>query len=516
MIVFEWVLAMLVGAMLLSAFAHRLKVPYPVFLAVGGAAMAFIPSAPQLVLEPELALALFVAPVLLDAAYDTSVRDLKENWLPVGSLVIVAVTLTAATVAIVVRFLVPSMPWAAAVALGAIVAPPDAAAATAVLRQVRLPHRLLVILEGESLLNDASALLIYRVAVTAVAGGLSSTRLASLATLVVPGSILFGALTAPLYTRLLLRIKYVPSNILMQFIGTFGMWLLAERLGLSGILTVVTFGIVLARQTAESVPARVRVPSFAVWETVVFVLNVLAFVVVGLQLRPIWERLSAGQRSGFLGVAAAVLLTVILVRIGWVMTYNALVRWKIRRFGMRSDRPLFAPTVQSGLIISWCGMRGIVTLAAALALPEKFPHRDLIVLCAFAVVLGTLLIQGLTIRPLLSRLKLRADTTVEDEKTLARCAALRAGIAAIDGDESVEANALRAEFQDSLRRALEDPQHRPPERLAGDEVRRRAVVASRHSLAELRSKGRIGDAAYHSLEEEFDWLELATGGRDES
>ena len=169
MLAFEWIIGLLLGAVLLSALARRLKVPYPTFLAIGGMLLAFVPGGPSWTLEPDLALALFVAPVLLDAAFDTSLRDLRNNWLPVSTLVFVAVGLTTASVAVLVHWLLPDMPWAAAVALGAIVAPPDAAAATAILRQVKLPYRLLKILEGESLLNDASALLIYRVAVGAVA-----------------------------------------------------------------------------------------------------------------------------------------------------------------------------------------------------------------------------------------------------------------------------------------------------------------------------------------------------------
>jgi monovalent cation/hydrogen antiporter len=167
MIVLQWILALLLGAVLLAALARRIGVPSPALLALGGVAVAFLPNGPRLSLDPELALALFVAPVLLDAAFDSSLRDLQDNWFPVTCLIVIAVSVTTAAVALVARWLVPAMPWAVAVALGAVVAPPDAAAATAVLKEVRLPHRLLVILEGESLLNDASALLIYRLAVGA-------------------------------------------------------------------------------------------------------------------------------------------------------------------------------------------------------------------------------------------------------------------------------------------------------------------------------------------------------------
>ncbi len=191
MAVFELVLALLFGGVALALLAPRLGVPWPALLALAGAALAFVPGVPEVALDPELALALFVAPVLLDAAYDASSRDLRDNWAPVGGLVLGAVGLTVVAVAVVARWLEPSLPWAAAVALGAIVAPPDAAAAAAVLRQVRLPHRVMVILEGESLLNDATALLIYRVAVGAVAGGLMAWTVPMLA-LSAAGGVLLG------------------------------------------------------------------------------------------------------------------------------------------------------------------------------------------------------------------------------------------------------------------------------------------------------------------------------------
>lgn len=514
MVVFEWILLMLTGAVVLSAIANRIKVPYPVLLAVGGAAVAFLPHGPQFALDPALALALFVAPMLLDAAYDTSLRDLKEAWFTVGLLVVVAVCATAGAVAVVAHWLVPDMPWAAAIALGAIVAPPDAGAATAVLRQIRLPLRLMTVLEGESLLNDASSLLIYRIAVITVAGEMTGWQLTAYAALVVPLSILLGAAVAVVYPRILIRIESVPTQIVMQFVGVFGLWLLAEKLHLSAILAVVVFGIMIARNMGAYMPARIRVPSFAVWEVVVFVLNVLAFLIVGLQLRPILSPLSVPERWEYFGVAGAVLLTCILVRIAVVMPYNFLYRRHYAKGGLSNVSILYAPTVATGSIIAWCGMRGIVTLAAALALPDGFPYRDLITLCAFAVVLGTLLIQGLTIRPLLAFLKLREDDSLERETNLARCAALRAGLAAIDGDQSPAGRALRDEFNETLSRATETPDHRLPKRLAGDEVRQRALTASRKVLLDMRDNGKIGDAAFHKLEEEFDWLELATGEKD--
>src|SRR5262249_22997703 len=289
---FEWIIGLLLGAVALSALARKAKVPYPTFLAAGGALLAFVPASPSWTLEPQLALALFVAPVLLDAAFDTSLRDLRNNWIPVSTLVVVAVGFTTAVVAVVAHRMIADMPWAAAIALGAIVAPPDAAAATAILRQVNLPYRMLKILEGESLLNDASALLIYRVAIGAVAAQhLSWGQFAPLVVVTLAGSLAFGYLSARLWMLVTRRVSDVPSAIIMQFAGTFTVWIVAEHISLSGILTIVAYAFTISRAAPARTPARLRVPSYAVWETAVFILNVLAFILIGMQLGPIWTRL---------------------------------------------------------------------------------------------------------------------------------------------------------------------------------------------------------------------------------
>ena len=518
MLIFEWILGILLGAVLLSALARRIGVPYPALLALGGTVVAFIPGAPRIILDPELALALFVAPVLLDAAYDTSPRDLKDNWVPVTSLVLIAVCLTTGAVAVVAHALT-GMPWAAAIALGAIVAPPDAAAATAALRQLNLPHRIITVLEGESLLNDASALLIYRVAVTAATvGGITVAHAAPLLLLSVVGSLILGPVLALTYMRLMTAMDWSddrPSSIILQFIGTFGVWLLADRLGLSGILTIVAYAITIARRAPATTSAHLRVPSYAVWETVVFVLNVLAFALIGLQIGPIFEMLGSGQRLRYLLVAAAVLATVILVRFAWVMSYNWVVRRHIRRHGFHPPRPMAAPTVKSGLLVSWCGMRGIVTLAAAFALPDgeagaSFPHRDLIVFVAFCVVLGTLVMQGFTLRPLLLKLNLSDDDPVGQEVARARTAAYRAALAALDGDHSPLAEAIRVELQVGLLQANGDGGELA-EGAPEDDLRLRAVRAAREAVLAMRQSGDIGDNAFHRLEEQIDRLELSVG-----
>jgi Na+/H+ antiporter len=506
---FEWFIAVLLGAVVLSALARRIKVPYPTFLALGGALLASVPSGPSWTLEPDLALALFVAPVLLDAAFDTSLRDLRNNWLPVSTLVFAAVGFTTVAVAVVARWLRPDMPWAAAIALGAIVAPPDAAAATAILRQVKLPYRIVKILEGESLLNDAGALLIYRVAVgAALVQHFSWSEFAPSIVMALAGSLVAGYLFARISMALSSRITDVPSSIIVQFAGTFTVWIVAEHIGLSGILTIVAYAITIARTAPARMSARLRVPSYAVWETVVFVLNVLAFVLIGLQLRPIWERLDDPVRLSYCLFAAAMLGVTVLTRISWVALYGTMLQLLIRVGLYRPTRSMVVPTLKGGTVVAWCGMRGIVTLAAAFALPPGFPGRDLILLTAFAVVLGSLVIQGLTLRPLILALRLTDDDPVAAEVARAREAAYRAALDEIDGDPSEAAEILRHEYRALLLRAKGDGGLSTGE-LPADPLRRRAIGAARRAIIALRQSEDIGDDAFHQLEEEFDWAELS-------
>jgi monovalent cation/hydrogen antiporter len=512
----EQLLGLFVAAVILAAAARRVGAPYPVFLALGGALLAFLPVASSFTLPPQLVLALFVAPILLDAAYDASLRDLRENWAPVTGLVIFAVGFTTAAVAVVVRTLIPTMPWAPAIVLGAVIAPPDAVAATAVLRPLRPPHRLLTILEGESLLNDASALLIYRLAVGAVAtNGFSIAAVAPTFLLAVAGSVVVGPALGWVTLKVMDRVQHVPTAIILQFVSTFGVWMLAEHLGLSGVLTMVCYAITVAQTAPERIPARIRIPSYAVWETVVFALNILAFIFIGLQIRPILESLEAADRGRYFVVAGAVLLTVIVVRFAWHMSFNAVVRWRHRRFGFHPPRPMLRPTIGSGLIISWAGMRGIVSLAAALALASAFPYRDLIVLTAFSVVVGTLVIQGLTLKPLLRALDLHDDDPVGRELRAARERALRAGLASFARDESPVAEAVRQEFTAHLTDQRANGDAGDTTRSAHSELHRGALQAARQAVLAMRANDEIGDDAFHQIEEELDWLEMAGGSKEE-
>ena len=518
---FESLLAVLLVAVVLAAIARRVGAPYPSFLALGGAVLAFIPGAPAFSIDPEVALAIFVAPVLLDAAYDSSPRDLKDYWVPVASLAIVSVALTTAAVAIVARAVVPTMPWAAAIALGAIVSPPDAAAAIAVLKQLRPPHRILTILSGESLLNDATALLIYRLAVGAV--GMTAFSFGSLAPtllLVIAGSIIAGPVFGWIVMKLTSRVRDVPTAIILQFIFAFGVWILAEKLGLSAVLTMFCFAVFVARSAPARTPARMRVPSYAVWETAVFLLNVLAFVFIGLQVRPILAGLDPDTRTRYLRVAGLVLVTVIVVRIAWVSLHTSVVLWKNRRFGFRPTRTgQQPPTLAGSLVVSWSGMRGIITLAAALALPHdgtEFPYRDLILVTAFAVVIGTLVLQGLTLKPLIRVLRLRDDDPVGRETDFARRRALEAALATLDGDSSPAAEAVRQELAAHLSHAAEGEKRTDVPGSSHEEIHERALAAARQTVLEMRDRDEIGDDAFHRLEEQLDWVELGVGAEREA
>jgi Na+/H+ antiporter len=505
--VFELVIGLLLGGAVLAALARRLGLPYPALLALAGTGLALMPGTPTVMLDPELALALFVAPVLLDAAFDASPRDLREHWRAVASLALVAVGLTVVAVAVTARWLVPDLPWAAAIALGAIVAPPDAAAATAVLRQLRPPHRLLVILEGESLFNDASALLIYRLAVGAGMGAVvAGWEVVPTLVLVSAGSIVLGLVLSRIMLKVTTWIHDVATAVIVQFVGTFGVWLLAEAAHLSGILTMVVYAMAVARDAPALMPARIRIPSYAVWEVAVFVLNVLAFILVGLQLKPIVARLEPAEAATYLGTAGAVCLVVIVVRVLWVMG-TELLGWLRHRAGRAPAGRCGSP--RNAAVVAWCGMRGIVTLAAALALPAEFPFRELILVTAFSVVLGTLVLQGLTLRPLMRRLGLEEDDAVEREVRLARIETARAAVAELDGpaDGSETGRLLRRRYQARL---AEGPREDGEEPAGG--LLRRAVAAERRRLVALRADGTIGDDAFHRVEEELDRAELSAEG----
>ncbi|BCG92973.1 cation:proton antiporter [Mesorhizobium sp. 131-2-1] len=504
MALFELTLVLLLIAVALTALSRRLEVPYPSLLALAGVGIAFVPGAPTIEIDPELALALFIAPVLLDAAYDTSLRDLKRYRLPLALLALGAVVFTTVVVAFV-GWKMAGLPIAAAIALGAIVAPPDAVAASAVLGQFKVPHRITAILQGESLLNDATALLIYRIAVSAAIGSVMLKDAVPVILLSTVGSVVAGYLFGRFSLLTLTRIEDAASSTVVQFAGTFAVWIIADKLGLSAIITIVVYAMTIARTGPRRMSARRRVSTYSVWESAVFVLNVLAFVLMGLQARSIVGRLSGdGQGEAFL-FAATVLVVVIVARLVWVASYVAIIRW-FARFDSE-DKRRGLPTFPGAVLVGWCGMRGLVTLVVAIALPAGFPGRDPIVLAAFAVVLGTLVLQGMSLKPLLRWLNFERDTTIDREVAEARVAIMQTALDVLSGKTSTAAAAVREQYE-AQRRIAENPEDAQAA-TEYDRLRLYAIKRQRDALEELRSNGTIGDEAYHRLEEEIDWSELA-------
>ncbi|KEC74359.1 UNVERIFIED_ORG: CPA1 family monovalent cation:H+ antiporter [Rhizobium esperanzae] len=506
---FESMLTLLLVAIIFLQFSRKFRIPYPTMLAIAGIIVAAFPWAPNVAIDPQLALALLIAPVLFDAAYDLPPRTLKRNWLPLVSLAGIAVILTAAAVA-AVGVTIAGLPLAAAVALGAIVAPPDAAAATAMLDRFDLPRQTYVILKGESLLNDAVALLIFSAAVAAVANPAFFTGVLAELTLAVPGGIILGYLLGRLYMVVGLKLAGTLGGTLLEFVATFGTWVIAERLHLSAILAIVVYAMVIARYMPERQTARHRIHSYSVWEAAVFLLNVLAFLLMGLQVRQIVLDLEPSRLNFAIILATAVFVTVIAVRLAWVLLYNRVVTVLAARGYTRQAAPSFA----TSLIAGWCGMRGLVTLATALALPIDFPDRDIILLSALAVVLGTLVVQGLTLGPLIRFLNFDPDTSLDRDLTRTRMALIDAALAELHGQD--KSTRILRDVYTSEREIAADGKH-PREVSKLDKQRRRVIVAKRRKLAAMRRSDEIDDDVFHILEQELDWAELAVlpPGRDE-
>jgi NhaP-type Na+/H+ or K+/H+ antiporter len=507
MTLFESLVLLLFVAALLLAGSRRLGIPYPTLLSIAGIGVALLPFAPEVGIEPHLALALFIAPALLDAGFDTSLRSLKRLWAPLLALAVGAVIATTLIVALIGwRF--AGLPIAAALALGAIVAPPDAATANAMLQGTGFPRRSTLVLQGESLLNDATALLIFSAAVSAMhmaTGGPLIGGPAGIA-LAAPGGVVLG-LALGLVTRWIKPLfEATLSGIIIEFTMTFGAWLLAERLHLSPVLSVVAFALYLGARSHETERARDRIQSFAVWAAAVFILNVVAFLLMGLQARTIVADIGRPRLGDAAAFAGCVFLAVVATRIASVLGYRALSGWVWRRWQPAwLERP---PRWRVSFLVAWCGMRGLLTLATAFALPADFPQRSLIVLSAFTVVIGTLVIQGLTLKPLMRLLGVNGSGDgFQAELGSARGHIIAAGIVAARREPADVASMLVTKLDAAREVAVSDDDRQGPTRY--DDGMAHIVDAQREALHGLRRDGGIADDIFQRLQEELDWLELA-------
>ena len=508
--VLEIVIFLLLCALALGWASRRAGVPYPIALVLGGGALGFVPKLPQLQFDPQYLLVLVLPPILYQAALLTSWRDFKANLRPIGLLAIGLVMVTMLVVAATMRFLVPEMPWAVAFAFGAIVSPPDAVAATAILSKLNMPRRIVTVLEGESLVNDASGLVLYKFAVAAAMSGVFSLFDGSVQfVLVTVGGIAIGMLLAGVFVAIHRFLGDPFIEVLLSLSIPYLAYVAAESVHVSGVLAVVAAGLLRGRYSPRMVSAEMRILARSVWNLLVFMLNSLIFILIGLQLSGIVARLEGFTGGELAAAALAVSMVAILVRFGWVYFAEYLPAWLGRPFGVRTTPPLPG----EAFIVSWCGMRGIVSLAAALALPADLEYREFLIFLTFAVILVTLVVQGLTLAPLIRRLKLGTDHSTRDEHRLARVAMGKAALSAVDraaGEGGVLPDVIariRAEFGERVASASPLAQLPDSSHAQATRVRLAAVRAERDELIRLWQDGTISDEVLHHLEEELDYEE---------
>lgn len=511
-------LGVLVAVSLLLLLAYHASIPYPLLLVVGGAGIGFLPGVPDVTLEPELVLVLVLPPLLYAAAFFSSLRDLRDNLRAISLLAIGLVIATTAGVAIVAHAVIDGMSWQAAFVLGAVVSPTDPVAATAIASRIGAPRRFVTIIEGESLINDATALVAYKFAVAAVVtGSFSMAEAGGRFVLNVAAGIAIGLAVGWLVAQVRRAIDDPPTEIAVSLVTPFFAYLPAEALDVSAVLAVVTAGIFLGWRSPQLITPATRIQAFAVWEIVQFVLNAALFVLVGLQLPSVLDGISDLATGTIVLYAAVVCLAVIVVRFLWVFPATYLPRLLSAR--IRNSEP--SPSWQYPAIVGWTGMRGAVSLAAALAIPETidsgapFPQRDLIIFLTYAVIMVTLLVQGLTLPGVLKALGVEEDGTMAQRESKARLLAARAAIDRIGelvGEEWVRedtAQRLRQSYEFRIRRfsarfddtddgAIDERSY------AFQRLRREVLEAERAAIIQLRNQGRINDEIMHRIERDLD------------
>jgi monovalent cation/hydrogen antiporter len=519
----ETVLALLVPTTVLAVLARKIAVPYPIVLVVGGSLLAFVPGLPEARLDPQLVFLLFLPPILYATAYFTSWRDFRDSLPSITLLAVGLVAATTAAVAVAFHAVVPGVGWPAAFVLGAIVSPPDAVAATAIAQRLRLPRQIVTILEGESLVNDATGLVLLKFATAAAVTGTFSAGGAALEFLVVvAGGIAVGAAAGLVFARLQRLLDDSVLAATASLLVSFVVYILAERLHVSGVLAVVTAGLLQGRAVPHLWTPKMRVEATAFWETVVFVLNALIFVLIGLQLPSIAAGLTGLPRGTVVDAVFATLAAAVGIRLLWMFPGAYLPRLLVPAYAARSPKPPWAWV----LLVGWTGMRGIVSLAAALALPvataagAPFPGRDLILIVTFAVIFGTLVVQGLTLPSFIRWLAIGTDVTAWREERHARRALAEAALARIDAltEEHLlpahQIHGVRQEQVDRLRLLVREDAGAPVPAATTERIRwlrRESLAAQRRRLLELREEEEIGDDALHRLQHELDLEEMRAG-----
>jgi Na+/H+ antiporter len=541
----ELTVVLLTVAASLRVLAGRLTLPHPVLLVLGGLALAAIPGLPRIEFEPETLFLLFVPPLLYWASLTTSLRDFRAQLWPIARYGTVVVLLTMGAVAAVAHALVPEITWPAAFLLGAIVSPPDPVAAVAVMRSLGAPRQIVTLLEGEGLVNDATALVAYRIGVAAVVTGSFSAGHAALQFLVTgSGGVAVGLGMGWLIAQVRRRTPKFPIvENTISLLTPFLAYLPADWLGLSGVLAVVAVGLYLGRQGPRIVSAATRVQAESMWTMIQFLLESFIFMLVGLELPYVLRALRSHTLAELVGYGALVALTAIVVRL--VYTFVAVLLLRIRRRGRGEPAE---PSWREATFVGWTAMRGGDSLVIALALPLRtaagrpFPARELIIFLTFAVIFDTLVLQGLTLKPLLRRLRLEDGGELDVEEAHARRVAAEVGLHRLeeegrrDGVEPEVVGFLRRKYAGRLDRwsardrdvhGAEDAEHRALANRDGSAAEREAsgyrrlrtamIDAERRVIVDLRDQGVIGDEVLRRVQRDLD-LEtmLLESGEDDA
>jgi Na+/H+ antiporter len=511
-----------VAALLIAAGVVR--VPYPILLVLGGLGLSFVPGIPEIQLAPDLVLIAVLPPLLYGAAFFTSLRDLRENAGAISLLAVGLVLTTMLAVAAVAHFFIPDLSWQGAFVLGALVSPTDPTAAAAIGERLGLPRRIVALVEGESLVNDGTALVAYKFAVAAVVtGSFSLAHAAGSFVLNVVGGIAIGLAIGFVIRQLRRRLDDPPLEITISLLSGYFAYLPAQAAGVSGVLAAVTVGVYMGWHTPELTSAQTRLQGIAVWEILFFVLNALLFALIGLQLPAILDSLSGRSTGTLIGYAALVTAAVIAARFLWVVPGTYLTA----RFRRRT-RPIQEPG-KASILLSWSGMRGAVSLAAALALPlttdagDAFPNRALIIFLTFGVILGTLVLQGLTLPAVAKALGLEDEGLAEKEESKARLYAAEAALARLEEladedwvrDDTLERmrglfgfrrERFRSRFDPDSDGAVEDRS------IDFQRLMRELLGAEREAVFELRRSRRIDDAVMRRVVRDLDLEEARLDG----
>ena len=511
--------ALFVSVAGLNAIARWLAVPYPIPLVLGGLALGFIPGMPEIELDPDMVLVVFLPPLLYSAAFFSDLHALRRDVRAISMSAIGLVLVTIAAVAVIAHE-VMGLSWAMSFALGAIVSPTDPVAATSIMRHLGAPRRLVNLVEGESLVNDATALVAYRVAVAAVVGGSFSLLDASLEFVGgALGGVAIGLVVGFVVAEIRRRLDDIPTEITISLLTAYAAFIPAHELGLSGVLASVTTGIYLGWLAPELASPQMRLQGFAVWEILVFLLNATLFILIGLQLPVIVDDLDAYTVGEAIGYSALICAVVIGARFAFTFTMPYVIRAIDRRPAQRERRV----GARVRVVMSWAGMRGAVSLAAALALPLEtdagaaLPERNLILFITFALILVTVVGQGLTLPALIRRLGVREDGGEEEAEELrARLTASRAALDRLDElavedwtrEDTIERVRGMYEFRQRRFKAragkLEDDDGIEDRSMAYQRLMRHLFVAQRQAVVELRNRGQISNEVMHRIERELD------------